>query len=572
MQDPVLPWTTAASLLRFLLNLAAAALTAIVGGVVLHRYPAAARKAAAGLRAAARHTWVCIFAAALLPLAVRTALLPWIPPPEPFVHDEFSHLLVADTLLHGRFANPPHPLWRHIETIYVLQHPAYVSVYPIGQGLILAAGKFITGSAWSGVLFAVCLMSGAICWMLFDCLPPTWAAAGGMLAALDYGLAQPWLDSYWGGAFCAFGGALFFGALLRLRRTPSIKMAALLALGWSVVWLIRPFESLLLLAISWLIVGMFAFRGHQRGRVWVGPVLVIVCIEGFAGCVTALHNRAATGSFTTMPYQADQRLHGVPQTFLWQKPADARELPFPELREMYLWQRQNKDWENQHLVRQAGSNLLAAWRFYVTPWYSLPLLVLVCQRRNRPALLAGAILASALAASLLYPFFFVHYIAAYSCVIFFLIMQGMILLWHWSIRGRPLGKILAVFLMSGGLMTGMQVVPLKPLLGAGPAPPNVRARLAENLERLGGRHVVFVRYGPKHAFTHEWVYNAADVDASPIVWCREEGESEDAEVARFYKDRQLWLAEVDADGERDTVRLSSYQPAIRSDSPTETAK
>ena len=87
-------------------------------------------------------TIALIFTAALLPAGWRLALLPWRPVPEPKIHDEYGHLLVADTLTSGHLANPPHPLWRHLDTIYVLQHPTYASIYPIGQGAILAAGKF----------------------------------------------------------------------------------------------------------------------------------------------------------------------------------------------------------------------------------------------------------------------------------------------------------------------------------------------------------------------------------------------------------------------------------------------
>jgi hypothetical protein len=65
-----------------------------------------------------------------------------------------------------------------------------------------------------------------------------------------------------------------------------------------------------------------------------------------------------------------------------------------------------------------------------------------------------------------------------------------------------------------------------------------------------------VRYGPNHTFYDEWVYNAADIDASPIVWCREMGPTDDGEVTRYYKDRQMWVADVD----RGLVRLSRYQP------------
>jgi hypothetical protein len=57
-------------------------------------------------------------------------------------------------------------------------------------------------------------------------------------------------------------------------------------------------------------------------------------------------------------------------------------------------------------------------------------------------------------------------------------------------------------------------------------------------------------------FHDEWVYNAADVDASWIVWCRAVGPTDDVEVTRYYKDRQMWVVDVD----RDVVQVSRYQP------------
>jgi len=74
-------------------------------------------------RLAQRTVWSMALLA-LLPVALRLALLGHHPVPSPDVYDEFSHLLVADTLRHFRLANPIHPLHQFFETFFVLQTPS----------------------------------------------------------------------------------------------------------------------------------------------------------------------------------------------------------------------------------------------------------------------------------------------------------------------------------------------------------------------------------------------------------------------------------------------------------------
>ena len=100
------------------------------------------------LRPFQRRKPIVLLLVCLAPLVLRIALLGVVRPPIPVVADEFSHLFLADTFAAGRVANPPHPMAAHFETLYVLQRPAYASIYPPGRGLAMAMAKWAGFHPW----------------------------------------------------------------------------------------------------------------------------------------------------------------------------------------------------------------------------------------------------------------------------------------------------------------------------------------------------------------------------------------------------------------------------------------
>ena len=156
-----------------------------------------------------------LFVVAILPLLLRAMLLPLWPMPDPYIQDEFSYLLQADTFAHGRVTNPTPALAEFFESGQILVRPSYASKYPPGHSFAMAIGERLLGHPWFGVWLSCGALAATLFWALEGWFPPAWALFGTLLAvplcAFSY-----WMNSYMGGSVAAIGGALVVGAFPRL--------------------------------------------------------------------------------------------------------------------------------------------------------------------------------------------------------------------------------------------------------------------------------------------------------------------------------------------------------------------
>jgi hypothetical protein len=483
---------------------------------------------------ASKTGWCMLFLAAL-PVALRLALLAHHPAPSSDVYDEFGHLLVADTLLHFRLANPAHPLHQFFETFFVLQTPAYASIYPLGQGFMLAIGRVIFGLPWAGVLLSTAALCSFCFWMLLGWTTPEWALLGGVLTVIQFGPLNPWMSSYWGGSLAATAGCLVFGALPRLRQYSRVRDGAMLGVGLGIHWLTRPYETVFL-TIAVLLFFLPSLRTSQL-RPLAKPALAAAMVLLPAIGLSTLQNKQVTDNWRTLPYMLSRYQYGVPASFTWQPNA------VPHLE---LTHEQQLEYKMQISFRGNGPETIESYllrleyriRFYrfffLAPLYVALPFFFPSLREWRFAWIALTFLLFALGVNF-YPFFEVHYLAALTCLFVLVSVIGLQWLNRWNGAGRLVTFLcFAHFVFWYGRSFGDH-----------PAS-ELRPAVNQQLSLAPGKQLVFVRYWPQHIFQNEWVYNEADIEHARVVWARDLGATENYKLLHYYPDRTAWLLEPDA--------------------------
>jgi hypothetical protein len=520
--------------------------------------------------------WIAAVLIAVGAIALRLALLPLLHAPVPVVSDEFSHLLLADTLIDGRAANPTHPYWQHFETLQVIQQPHYASDYFPGHAAVLAAGRAVLGSAWAGVLSECLAFLLILYWALRGWMPARWALAGVALAALRFGIGSYWVNAYHGGFLPAAGGALIMGAFPRLlswrtlqpaaanfsspsrkappaeasgstlKRAPHQPLAngAIFGLGLAILITTRPFEGAL---YSLPFLAMLAWKLRDNIRSLITIAIPAVAIAGAAVVAMGVYFSHVTGSPFVTAYQVNQKAYGWPMGLAWTPPPkiEFRNVELANYYDYELGEREKVDGPID-FVEYLTFRLQEYWRFFLGPALTVPLIMIGAVWRRKPMLIWG--LAGGVFAILLEGAASPHYLAPATAVIVAIVIECCR---HFHAKRIPMIPMLAATMaLVLALRIGAQNLglPYTQKLNYQSWCCKVQGnmnklRITRALERIPGEHLVFVKAKTDPFNLLPWIYNAADIDAARIVWARDLGPQRDAQLAAYYRGRQVWVVD-----------------------------
>ena len=513
------------------------------------------------LSALGRRRALSVLLVGIAALGLRLAVLPVEPIPEPIVHDEFGYLLAADTFAHGRLTNPTPPMWEHFETFHVMFHPTYASIYPPAQGMILGLGKALFRNPFWGVWLSCGLMCAAITWMLQGWFTPGWALLGGVISVLRYGVFGYWADSYWGGAVAAIGGALVLGALPRIREFQRVRDALLIGVGLTILANSRPYEGFVFGLPVTIIFFVWLLRKkgpelRQSSRRLALPLMLFLSVSALG---MGYYLWRVTGSPMHMPYQIDRATYAVAPYFIWQPVRPEPSYHHAVMRKMFV----DEEMRALKIFRSPIGFLVPAyvgWNFFLGPALTLPFMMLalslprgfsVQDVSSTTKTLLGILLIFLLGSGLI-NFYAPHYSSPATGLIIALILLSIRQLRRWSAAGVFLARTIPVICALSLIVRSMAVplhIPLREdyqfAWHARAYPSFGRAAIEHALQHMPGNQLVIVRYEPDHEPFAEWVYNDADIDHAKIVWVRDMGPRQNAQLISCFAPRTIWLLEAD---------------------------
>jgi hypothetical protein len=380
---------------------------------------------------------------------------------------------------------------------------------------------------------------------------------------LRFALFNYWVDSYWGGAVAATGGALVMGAIPRILRRQRPRDAVLLGLGAGILANSRPFEGFVFCLTVACFLGVWLIRsGSPPWRTTLPRVILpILAMLILTAAFDGYYNWRVSGDPFVFPYTINNRTYVTTPLFIWQKarpPLQYANQQFSDFYNSYVrgyWVSGFKSGPRpflEHLLQDIASFL----HMYLWPQFLLLLIAIPCILRDRKMRFPFAQSLFCLLASLTCVWFLPHYLAPLAATVFLLVVQALRHLRRWGGAKIPVGIGLSRLIV----LYCVAIIPIHAIepsrdpesWAIADAQMSGRAGIATQLEAMPGPQLVIVRYSDKHSPHQEWVYNRAEIDHAQVVWAREIPGVDIHPLLEYYRGRTVWLVEPDVSPARVT--------------------
>jgi hypothetical protein len=260
-----------------------------------------------------------------------------------------------------------------------------------------------------------------------------------------------------------------------------------------------------------------------------------------------IYNQRVTGDATVMPYKLHDKTYSASSLVVWRPLPDVPVYRHPRVEQFYRqWGRdrqlalQSVSGYTDNLSRKftllwtflpigIGLSLIPVFWFWNSPWWRL-------------ATGTGAavvLVHTQMATSWMYP----HYLAPVIALILAVNVECLRRLSLWQ-RASRIGQVLMRVVV---ILAVLKLVPMfidwqKPTREH--PRQQVMTRLADD---PSDRHLVIVSYGDDYRIVDDWVYNAADIDASRIVWARDMGQPKNEQLIEYFPNRKVWRWHLESD-------------------------
>ena len=517
-------------------------------------------------------TWLAPGVIAFL-IAMAIAFTRW---PQPHMHDDFGNMLVAQTLLQGRFANPVPAAWESFETFHVIFQPSYASKYPIGLGVLLAIGEMLFSQLACGLWISAAIATSSVSWMVAGCCSKRIAFATGILVATHPYWQNGWSQEYTNGWLGVAGVSMVLGGMIRIARLRLLGdndsvfarvPFAMIGIGAVIILGSRPYEG----GVVCLLVGIWTLcklvnprrrtRTVENTRFWLDATISIAIVAvSLVGQMWI--NRSITGKWSQLPYQLHEQQYGVAPVLIFQKPHEPTiGHRFEEL------SRFHRGWSMDAYQRCASvsgycqmllTRLQFTWNHWGNALIFLPFVGLLFQPTRRLTVELGIVFLLGLLTINLVPWAVPHYVSPLIPIAIIAAVRSMRYACLATSRSLPSTlshRSLELFVFSILLIGNVSQLYAISKARANFEPgweetwAERRSAIVQKLSQSGEDHLILVRYPVEHDIVNsEWVFNGADIPRSKVLWARF-GETElNDRLQQQYPSRKTWLLTFDPEG------------------------